>query len=138
MITYINASISGIYLEYETVGAYLCFLISATSLIQPIISFGFLSAFSMACTLTLPYFFLVMNSFNIRSALALLVWLRVGSSNTYNPNNSSLLSGLDIFRNASTSPTAVIYSGMNGFSLASISICSGWNLVIYLNSSFTS
>lgn len=136
--TCMSASMSGMGLEQVTCGACLCLRISATSLIHPSISLGFLSAQWMACTFQLPYFFLVMNSLSIRSALALLVWLRAGSSRVTRPKVSCLLSALSIFKNASTSPTAQMYSGINGFSFDSISICSGWKRFMCLNKSFIS
>lgn len=44
------------------------------------------------------------------------------SSIYFNPKCSYLLSGLGIFKKASTSPTAGINSGINGFNYVSISI----------------
>ena len=46
---------------------------------------------------------------------------RQGSSSLKIPRVSGYLSGLVGLRKASTSPTAGMYSGMNGLSLASIS-----------------
>lgn len=46
-------------------------------------------------------------------------------TNITNPKVSSVSSGRDIFRKASTSPTAGIYSGIKGFSFESISTSTG-------------
>ena len=48
-----SESMSGIILEYDTLGACFFLWISATSLIHELISFGFFSEFSIEWTLTL-------------------------------------------------------------------------------------
>lgn len=64
--------------------------------------------------------------------------LSEGSSILYKPKFSSLLSGLGIFKNASTSPTAGINSGINGFNSVWIVKSYGIKSAIYLKIDFVS
>lgn len=131
--TCMRESMSGMLFEYPTEGGCLFFWISATELIHWRICLGFFYALSMAWTFVyLPPPYTLPRLIKSRSIFALSDWLRQGSSwiihgftRTYRPIVYGWPSGRGIFRKASTSPMAGMYSGTKAFNLVSSSVRTG-------------
>mmetsp|Transcript_7293 Transcript_7293/g.16545 ORF Transcript_7293/g.16545 Transcript_7293/m.16545 type:complete len:246 (-) Transcript_7293:160-897(-) len=136
--TCISCSMSGILLEYWTVGAGLDRFNSSIRFTQFSISLGFFSAFSIDRTSIGWRSWFLLRDRSWRSRMEGSVGFIVGSSRQVVPRLLWALSGLGILMKASTSPMLGISSGMKGFKVESSSMVCGLYLVMYWKSSSTS